>query len=88
MSNDRYLTQLVHECLAEAFTTLEAKGWEPPLSLAIEDRAGLCATAEIDENWEPYDWSINHSPEAPFSVTIVDEDTHKGARVDFERLDS
>jgi hypothetical protein len=48
----------------------------------------MSATAEIDEDWEPYDWVIDHRPVAPFSVTIVDEDSGKGARVDFERLNS
>jgi len=88
MANDRDMTQFVHDCLNEAFSDLAAKGWEPPLSLTIEDRAGTSATAEIDEDWEPYDWVIDHKPIAPFSVTIVDENSGKGARVDFEQLNS
>jgi hypothetical protein len=88
MADDRDMTQFVHECLSEAFGDLAAKGWEPPFSLTIVDRAGLSATAEIDEDWEPYDWVIDHQPVAPFSVTIDDEDRGKGARVDFEWLNS
>jgi hypothetical protein len=85
---DGDLTQFVHDCLTEMFTDLEAKGWEPPLSLAIEDRAGLSATAELDENWEPYDWTINHKPEVPFTVTVVDDERSKGAQVNFQWLNS
>jgi len=85
---DRDLTQFVHECLSEMFSDLEDNGWEPPLSLSIEDRAGLSATAEIDENWEPYDWAIDHKPEVPFTVTVVDEERSKGAQVNFEWLSS
>jgi hypothetical protein len=88
MTSERDMTQFVHDCLEDAFSDLAAHGWEPPVSLTIEDRAGLSAKAEIDENWEPYDWLIDHKPEAPFSVTIVDDDSGKVARVDFERLNS
>jgi len=85
---DGDLTEFVHACLSEMFSDLEVKGWKPPLSLSIEDRAGLSATAEIDENWEPYDWDIGHKPEMPFTVTVVDEERSKGTQVNFKWLNS
>jgi hypothetical protein len=76
------LDEFCNTFLHDELDRLAEAGFEAPLLLAIMDKHGTAATAQIDEDWRPVECVAYRMAETPFTVAIVDCN-HKGATIEF-----
>ncbi len=78
------LDEFVENCLRDDFARMAEEGFEPPLTLTIEDEDGVSATAQINDDWA-VEWEQVEERAAatiPFVVKIIDCN-RKGAELKF-----
>ncbi len=77
------LDEFVENCLRDEFARMAEDGFEPPLTLTIEDEDGLRATAQINGDWA-VEWERveERAAKIPFVVKMVDCN-RKGAELKF-----
>ncbi len=77
------LDEFVENCLRDEFARMAEDGFEPPLTLTIEDEDGVRATAQVNDDWA-VEWGRveERAPKSPFVVKVVDCN-RKGAELKF-----
>ncbi len=77
------LDEFVENCLRDEFARMAEDGFEPPLTLTIEDEDGVRATAQVNDDWA-VEWErvVERAPKIPFVVKVVDCN-RKGAELKF-----
>ena len=75
MSSDETerLDRFVENYLRNEFARMADDGFEPPLTLTIEDEDGVRATAQVNDDWA-VEWERveQRAPKIPFIVKVVD----------------